>query len=296
MTLDELNAASARDFTDALGDVFEDASWVAERAAARRSFATVTALHRALFDEVRTASEERQLAFLNNHPDLAGTAARQRSMGSHSTAEQAALGLDRLDDARFARFQAMNQAYRDRFGFPFLICVRRHTRGSILRQFARRLEADPVAERAAALQEIFLITRLRVAGRVTGPGMPQVAGSLTTHVLDTAAGRPGAGIKIELFEIDETGRSLLLTAVTDADGRVLPALLPGLLGNGGPLRIGVYELHFHAGAYLAASGLPLADPPYLDLIPIRIAIAEPEAHYHAPLLLSPYAYSTYRGS
>ncbi len=292
MTLDELNAASPGDFTGALGDVFEDAPWVTERAAARRPFATVTALHQALFEEVRTAGEERQLAFLNNHPDLAGAAAQQRSMGSHSTAEQAALGLDRLDDAGFARFQAMNQAYRDRFGFPFLICVRRHTRGSILRQFARRVEADPLAERAAALHEIFLITRLRVAGRVTGPGMPQVAGSLTTHVLDTAAGRPGTGIMVELFEVGETGRNLLLTAETDGDGRVQPALL----ADGGPLRIGAYELHFHAGAYLAASGLPLADPPYLDLIPIRIAIAEPEAHYHVPLLLSPYAYSTYRGS
>ena len=291
MTLDDLNAAAPAAFIDNLGDVFEDAPWVAERAAGKRPFATVSALHEALFDEVLHTDDGRQLAFLNNHPDLAGVAARQRSMGAHSTAEQAALGLDRLDDAGFARFEAMNQGYRARFGFPFLICVRRHTSSSILRQFARRLEADQAAERAAALREIFRITRLRVAARVRGPGMPIVAGSLSTHLLDNVAGRPGVGITVELFELDETGATLLRTTETDADGRV-----SALLDDGGPLRIGTYELRFHVGAYFAASGLPLADPPYLDVIPVRIGVSEAEAHYHVPLLVTPYAYTTYRGS
>ncbi len=291
MTFDDLNAANPAVFVETLGQVFEDAPWVAEQAAEIRPFPTVAALHQALFDEVLDASEDEQIEFLNNHPDLAGLAARQRSMGTHSTAEQAALGLDRLDEARFARFAALNDAYRARFGFPFILCVRRHTRGSIMRQFERRLRADPDAERAAALQEVFHITRLRIAGLVQGPGMPQVAGGLSTHVLDLARGRPGDGIKVELFELDENRMIALKAAVTNADGRI-----DALLDDGGPLRIGGYELHFHVGDHFAASGLPLADPPYLDIVPVRIAVAEAEAHYHVPLLVTPFAYTTYRGS
>ncbi len=269
--------------------MFEDAPWVAARAASLRPFPAVAALHQALFDQVAAAPAAERLGFLNNHPDLAGAAARQRSMGEHSTREQAALGLDRLDEAGFARFAAMNDAYRARFGFPFLICVRRHTRGSILQQFARRLARDPAQEEAAALQEVWFITRLRVAALVQGPGMPPVAGGLSTHVLNTAQGRPGAGIRVEVFELDDGGATLRNSAVTDADGRVAR-----LLDDGGPLRIGRYELHFHLGD--AFAGLAAADPPYLDVVPVRIAVAEAEAHYHVPLLASPYGYTTYRGS
>lgn len=290
MTLDELNAATAEAFTAALGSVFENAEWVAARAAKARPFATVAALHQALFDVVLAAPEPEQRAFLNGHPDLAGNAARQRQMGDHSTAEQAALGLDRLDDAGFARFAAMNDAYRVRFGFPFLICVRRHTRASILQNFARRLTADPAREREAALQEIFRITRLRVAGLVQGPGVPHIAGSLSTHVIDTVRGRACVGMRVELFAMNDRP-DLLCTAETDADGRVR-----SLIDDGGPLRIGVYELQFHVGAYFAASDVATADPPYLDIVPIRVGIAEAEAHYHVPLLVSPWTYTTYRGS
>ncbi len=293
MTLDEVNGAAD---LSALAGVFEHAPWVAAGAAGLRPFATVTALHQAMFDQVAGADEATRLAFLNGHPDLAGTAARQRAMEAHSTAEQSALGLDRLDEAGFARFQAMSERYRARFGFPFLICVRRHTRGSILRQFARRVEAGPADELRAALREVFLITRLRVAGLVTGPGMPAVSGGLSTHVLNTAQGRPGAGIAVEIFEIDDddkvgAGSTLLNSAVTDKDGRV-----PALLDDGGPLRIGTYELRFGIGDYFAGSGLVVADPPYLDVVPVRIGIAEAEAHYHVPLLVSAYTYTTYRGS
>ena len=288
MTLDDLNAAPT---LDALAGIFENAPWVAQQAAARRPFATVAALHQAMFDQVAAAPEPQQRAFLDGHPDLAGAAARTRAMAEHSTAEQASLGLDSLDDAGFARFAAMNDAYRARFGFPFLIGVRRHTRSSVLRTFARRLEATPEHELAAALREVFLITRLRIAGLVQGPGMPEIAGGLSTHVLNTAQGRPGAGIHVEIFEFDGAETLLRNSGVTDAQGRI-----PALLDDGGPLRIGTYELRFHIGDYFAASGLVVADPPYLDVVPVRIGIAEPEAHYHVPLLVSPYTCTTYRGS
>lgn len=293
MTLDDLNAASRTRFVDALGPVFEDAEWVAERAWEVKPFPTVTALHQALFDEVLDAEESLQLEFLNGHPDLAGTAAQQHEMGQHSTAEQAALGLDRLDSAGFERFAAMNEEYRARFGFPFLICVRRHTRASIMRAFVRRLEADAASELQAALQEVFYITRLRVAGLMHGPGMPVVDGGLSTHVLDTASGRPGAGVKVELFEITETGPELLVAAETNADGRVPGGLIPD---GQGPLRIGAYEIRFHVGDYFARIGMATADPPFLDVVPVRVSLAEAESHYHVPLLVTPWTYVTYRGS
>ena len=115
-------------------------------------------------------------------------------------------------------------------------------------------------------------------------------GQLTTHVLDTARGKPGAGIKVELFALDGD-RRLLATAETNADGRC-----DGPLAEGGAFGPGRYELVFHAGAYFAATGDASADPRFLDQVVIRFGVAEPDQHYHVPLLLSPYGYTTYRGN
>ncbi|ENN88020.1 putative purine catabolism protein [Rhizobium freirei PRF 81] len=115
---------------------------------------------------------------------------------------------------------------------------------------------------------------------------------LTTHVLDTALGKPAEGLTIDLFRIEGDARTHLKTVVTNSDGRV----------DGGPILIGdsfvagTYELLFRAGDYLRASGAKLAEPAFLDLVPIRFGIADTTAHYHVPLLISPYGYSTYRGS
>ena len=287
-TLDDLNAASAMDFTAALGAVFEDAPWVAEGAAAARPFATVAALHEAMLATVRAAPAERVLSFLRGHPELGGAAAAAGAIGAASMEEQSALGLQRPEDDA-AALSALNRAYSDRFGFPFILCVRRHTRASVLAEFKRRLDNDPAAERAAALREIGFITRLRLADQVAGPGMPVVHGALTTHVLDTAAGRPAEGVPMELLEVGSGRAVSLASSVTNADGRT-----PAPLLSGAPLRIGVYELRFQVGAYFA--GQASGPPPFLDAIPIRFGISEPEAHYHIPLLVSPGAYSTYRGS
>ena len=115
-------------------------------------------------------------------------------------------------------------------------------------------------------------------------------GRLTTHVLDTANGRPGAGIRIDLYRLAAT-RDKLASAVTNEDGRCDAPLL-----EGAALAAGVYELVFHAGAYFAARGLIAAAPPFLDEVVIRFGIAAPGEHYHVPLLITPYSYSTYRGS
>ncbi|MDX3927205.1 MAG: hydroxyisourate hydrolase [Shinella sp.] len=116
-------------------------------------------------------------------------------------------------------------------------------------------------------------------------------GRLTTHVLDTARGQPADGLKIDLYWIENGERQWITTVETNSDGRV-----DGALAEGTGMMAGLYELVFHAGDYLRRSGAELPDPPFLDVIPLRFGIADPASHYHVPLLLSPYGYSTYRGS
>lgn len=113
-------------------------------------------------------------------------------------------------------------------------------------------------------------------------------GRLTTHVLDTALGRPAAGLRIELRGADG---DMLAEAVTNEDGRCDAPLL-----EGERFRIGAYELTFHAGAYFEAVGAALPEPKFLDLVPVRFGVSDPDSHHHVPLLLSPFGYSTYRGS
>ncbi|MFW5642244.1 MAG: hydroxyisourate hydrolase [Roseicyclus sp.] len=117
-----------------------------------------------------------------------------------------------------------------------------------------------------------------------------MAGFLTTHVLDTARGCPAEGIAIALFRLEGGTRVQVAEAVTNADGRTDGPILPE-----GAFATGTYELVFGAGAYLRANGLAGAEPLFLDEVPIRFGMAE-AAHYHVPLLLSPYGFSTYRGS
>jgi 5-hydroxyisourate hydrolase len=119
--------------------------------------------------------------------------------------------------------------------------------------------------------------------------MMTAAGRLTTHVLDTAAGKPAAGVRIDLFAAGAA--QPLKTVATNADGRCDAPLL-----QGDALKAGRYELRFHVADYFRKAGVALADPPFLDVVPIAFAIADPAAHYHVPLLISPWAYSTYRGS
>lgn len=115
-----------------------------------------------------------------------------------------------------------------------------------------------------------------------------MAGRLTTHVLDTMRGLPAAGMEIELSRIGET--ELLKTVRTNEDGRVDSPLL-----EGDELIRGVYEIVFHVGEYFAGR-VDLPDPPFLDQVPVCFGVADPSAHYHVPLLVSPWSYSTYRGS
>ena len=291
-SLDSLNAASDAEFTAALGDIFEHSPWVAQQAAQRRPFATLKDLHDAMMAALRAAPAETRLALVKAHPDLAGKAARSGAMTADSISEQGSVGLDLLTDAEYARFHKLNDAYQAKFGIPFIVCVRRHTKDSILNEFERRLTHDSADALDVAIGEIGRITALRLDARVTAPDKLKVTGRLSTHVLDTHGGRPAQGIAIELWELSRDGADRLITrTVSNKDGRTDAPLI-----GGRPLPIGTYELRFATAAYYAARGVALAEPPYLDVVPIRFSIAEPEGHYHVPLVMTPWSYSTYRGS
>ena len=292
VSLESLNATDKAGFTAALGDIYEHAPWVAQAVYGERPFGTLAALHDAMMSAVRAAPADQRLALIKGHPDLAGKAARAGVMTNESTAEQASVGLDRLSDAEFAQFHRLNSAYREKFGIPFIVCVRRHSRDSILRQFERRVQNGMAAETEAALGEIFRIAALRLDQRVAAADRLNVHGRLSTHVLDTHAGRPAAGVAVELVQLSANGEHVTIArATTNGDGRTDEPLIAGR-----PLPIGHYELRFHVADYFAGLGTPQGDPPFLDVVPVRFAVAEPEGHYHVPLLVTPWSYSTYRGS
>jgi 2-oxo-4-hydroxy-4-carboxy-5-ureidoimidazoline decarboxylase len=160
--IDGINQLSDGDFIASLGGVYEHSPWVAGRALAHRPFADRTALTDCLRDIVDNASDEEKLTLIRAHPDLAGKLARAGTLTAESTREQAGLGLDRLSDAEFGRFTELNQLYRGKFGFPFVICARMTTKPGVLAAFETRLENESSAEIHEALVQIHHIARLRL--------------------------------------------------------------------------------------------------------------------------------------
>jgi 2-oxo-4-hydroxy-4-carboxy-5-ureidoimidazoline decarboxylase len=223
---------------------------------------------------------------------LADKTRRAEGLTAESTAEQNSVGLGRLSDAEYQAFERVNNAYRAKFGFPYIVCVRRHTRDSILRDFERRLPNDVATETTASIAEICRIAALRLDQLVASDDRLPVHGRLSTHVLDTHSGKPAAGIEVELVERSQLGASRVVTrAVTNADGRTDQPLI-----GGRPVPIGRYELNFRVGNYFEARKVVVSEPPFLDDIALRFAVSEPEGHLHVPLLVTPWSYATYRGS
>ena len=177
LSVDAVNALDAADFTARFGDVAEHSPWVAERAAAARSFADREAVVAAFVAAVRDAPPESQLALIRAHPDLAERAAVAEDTGSggegraggiatESRREQAGAGLDRLTPDEFARFAELNARYRERFGFPFIFAVKGANKEMILAAFEERIENDTATERATALANVERILRFRIEDRI----------------------------------------------------------------------------------------------------------------------------------
>lgn len=257
------------ELTARFGGLFEHSPWVVQRAGAYAPFTDAEGLHAVLMEVVARASEDEQLALLRAHPELA---TNTEPLTAESDSEQKGAGLKALNAEEIERFRALNTAYREKFGFPFIICVRMHSKAEILSNFERRLGNTPEAERGKAINEIGHITRLRLRDIMENPKSQ----GLTTHVLDTVRGTGAAGLRVELRQ----PMKRLVAVTLDAQGRgtLLSELEPGPA-----------ELLFHAGAYFGGA------KSFYDVIPVRFNI-EPEAgHVHVPLILSAFGYSTYRG-
>jgi len=162
LTIDQLNSASADEAVALLDGVYEHSPWIAKRALAERPFRSLPHLKHALVKVVASASTDEQLGLIRAHPELAGKAAVDGTLTEASAAEQASAGLNRLTQREFDRFHALNAAYRERFGFPFIICVRLTNKTGILAAMERRLDNDRDAEMAEALRQIGEIVRLRL--------------------------------------------------------------------------------------------------------------------------------------
>jgi 2-oxo-4-hydroxy-4-carboxy-5-ureidoimidazoline decarboxylase len=292
VSLNWLNSIERAKFVSALANIFEHSAWIADRAADQRPFESLADLHASLMSAAAAMSPEQALSLIKSHPDLANKAQRAAGLTMESTSEQDGAGLDRLSDAEFVAFEELNEAYKTKFGFPFIVCVKRLTKDAILGTFRTRLNNDPNLERQNALSEIKRIASLRLAQLVEASDALPIHGTLSTHVLDTRDGVPARGVAIELTELARQGENrTIATSVTNDDGRTDVPLICGR-----PLPIGIYELRFHIGAYFERRNVALSEPGFLDVIPIRFGVSNPEGHIHVPLLVSPWSYTTYRGS
>jgi OHCU decarboxylase len=173
MTLEEVNRLGRGEFVSRLGSVFESSPWVAERAWSSRPFGGFSELYGAMVAAVDEAPEERRMELIQAHPDLAGKAAVAGELTPESRGEQASAGLDRLTPEEYEAFTQMNVDYRRRFGFPMIVCVREHTKESILRNAASRLGNSREEEVEVALGEIAKIARLRLRELVASDEAPR---------------------------------------------------------------------------------------------------------------------------
>lgn len=162
LSLATVNRMDRSAFTEALGEIFENSPWVAEKAWEARPFDSLNELHAAMVDVARYAPIEQQVALLQAHPDLAGKEAQAGTLTDSSQVEQASAGLNALSKAELERLSQLNAAYRAKFGFPFIIAVRNHTKEGIFFEFERRLENETDVEFAKDLEQVYAITRLRL--------------------------------------------------------------------------------------------------------------------------------------
>lgn len=169
ITLDELNSLPQEQFVRLLGGIFEHSAWVAEQVAPMRPFDHIDNLHQAMVDRIVDAGADAQMALIRAHPELAGKAAVRGELTPESTSEQRGAGLDQCTTEEYSTLTALNQAYREKFGFPFILAVRGHDRQSVIGEFKRRLALSPSDETAESLEQIYKIGRFRLDDLIRKP-------------------------------------------------------------------------------------------------------------------------------
>lgn len=275
-----------------LGGIYEHSKWVAEEFVENEnknnSITTVTELAKALQTIVEDASHEQKLKLLTAHPDLGAKVEQLKTLTKESQEEQGKAGLQTLQGDELTKFHSMNNNYANKFQFPFILAVRNASKDTVLSALEGRLNNSREVEFAAAMTQVHKIAWMRL---LTILDTSNSAGFLTVHVLDTANGIPADHMRITLTRLSPT-QEVIGQFVTNQDGRLDGG--PALKGK--DFRVGTYEWTFYAGDYFARKGTYTTGTPFLDVIPLRFGIDNPDDHYHVPLLVSPWSFSTYRGS
>lgn len=279
-----------------LGGIYEHSPWVVEEFTKESpenlsKIATVSELAAKLKTIVNEASDERKLALLRAHPDLCEKVEAMKALTKESQEEQSKSGLQSMEGAELEKFKTMNDSYKRKFGFPFILAVRNASKNTVLSAIEGRLKnSSSQREFNIALEQVHNIAWMRLLTKVnTDAG----AGFLTCHVLDTANGIPAAKMKIVLTRLTPSDSAGIVGEfITNNDGRLEGG--PALKGK--DFLVGTYQWEFYVGDYFASKGNAMNGTPFLDVIPIRFGIDNPDDHYHVPLLVSPWGFSTYRGS
>ncbi|KAL3788460.1 hypothetical protein HJC23_011412 [Cyclotella cryptica] len=306
------------EFLSTLGGIYEKSPWIVEAfynatlsptldAAVIQSNKDAITNVRVLFHSIekfmRSAEREKQLQLLKSHPDLclkinAAQCEAEQDITQESIHEQRRANLSSLTTEERTTFTTLNNEYKSKFPFPFILAVRNASKYTVLSALRGRVGSTLEEEVECALFQVNKIAWMRLLDIVDSPeGRDGHGGFLTCHVLDTANGIPASGMSIELFRWENGGegasqRRLIGSFVTNDDGRLNG---PALAGKA--FKEGTYEWNFYVGDYFAKySSSRISGTPFLDVVPLKFGLDDPTEHYHVPLLVSPWSYSTYRGS
>ncbi|KAL3900154.1 MAG: hypothetical protein SGARI_006303 [Bacillariaceae sp.] len=294
-SVQELLAKPSSVIVEALGGIYEHSPWVAEAFVKDYSnmgdITTITELANNLKSIVDSASHEQKMALLDAHPDLCEKVEKMKELTAESQEEQSKAGLQSMEGDELDNFKRMNRDYNAKFGFPFILAVRNASKNTVLSALGGRLPNSQQEEFVTAIQQVHKIAWMRLLSKIN---TEDAKGFLTCHVLDTANGIPAANMKIVLNRLTPDDHAGVVGEfVTNEDGRLEGG--PALKG-GKEFTVGTYEWTFYAGDYFASKGTYTSGTPFLDVIPLRFGIDNPDDHYHVPLLVSPWSFSTYRGS
>mmetsp|Transcript_1501 Transcript_1501/g.2089 ORF Transcript_1501/g.2089 Transcript_1501/m.2089 type:complete len:298 (-) Transcript_1501:32-925(-) len=292
-TVTELLALSKLELVSKLGNVYEHSTWVAEELAEQAPcFSTVSELAAAMKSIVDNAPKEKKMELILSHPDLCQKVEKLSTLTDESQDEQSSAGLQSLTDEEMEIFTKTNNAYIAKFAFPFILAVRNVTKQRVLAALLGRVKNTPEDEVVGAMAEIHKIAWMRLLQIVN---LDNAQGFLTCHVLDTANGCPAQNMRIQLRRLSPPELAGMVgDFVTNDDGRLEGG--PALKG-GKEFLVGYYEWTFYVGDYFASKkNTEMSSQPFLDVVPLQFGIDNPDDHYHVPLLVSPWSYSTYRGS
>jgi 2-oxo-4-hydroxy-4-carboxy-5-ureidoimidazoline decarboxylase len=327
----ELLSRPDEDVIAFLGPIYEHSSWVAEILVAQvgtqrqrgdaGAIETVSALAAKMKSIVNESSADQKLALLRAHPDLCEKVSKLKDLTAESQTEQGRAGLQSMTEEEMSTFQANNTLYRQRFGFPFILAVRNATKSTVLAALQGRVNRSYQDEFATALEQVHKIAWMRLLskldlsacqGFLSRPRHGQrvsrcVRSREFSHFIDRvesacpshfssslfANATAASSMRIQLHRLSPPeSAGLVGDFVTNSDGRLStgPAL------KGADMIVGTYEWTFCVADYFASVGTFTSGTPFLDTVPLRFGIDNPDDHYHVPLLVSPWSYSTYRGS